>query len=202
MKNLIAILRGIKPEEARPVAEKLIEAGFVRMEVPLNSPRPFESVALMAEEFGAAAQTGAGTVLTENEVKQVADAGGRFVVSPNCDAAVISATKKSGMESVPGVFTAAECFAALAAGADALKLFPAAPAGAEYLRALKAVLPPEIPVLAVGGVGEKQFGEWLAAGAAGFGVGGELYRPGMSADEVFVRAKEIVSAYRTAKENM
>lgn len=199
MKNLIAILRGIAPEECLSAAESLIRAGFARMEIPLNSPRPLEGISMLAKEFGDDAEIGAGTVLSAQEAKQAADAGGRFIVSPNCNPDVIRAAKKAGMFSLPGVFTASECFSALAAGADALKLFPASQAGVGGLRALKTVLPKDAEVFAVGGVSEKQFGEWFAAGASGFGVGGELYRAGMSAAELSQNAKRIVSAYKSAK---
>ncbi len=198
-RKLIAILRGVRPAESLAVAEALINAGFSRVEVPLNSPeKPLASIALIAKEFGGVARIGAGTVLTPEEARQTADAGGVFVVSPNCDCAVIAEVKRLGMESVPGVFTASECFCALRAGADALKFFPAAQLGAGGLRALKAVLPPETDCYAVGGINENQFAEWLAAGADGFGLGSELYRPGMNAKETAARARTIVAAFDKA----
>ncbi len=198
MRNLIAILRGMRPEESLPIVETLINAGFLRIEVPLNSPSPLKSIALMTKEFGSVAEFGAGTVLSVEDVARVAEAGGSFVVSPNCNPTVIEAVKKAGLVSIPGVFTASECFAALAAGADALKLFPASQIGTAGLRALKAVLPPTLDVYAVGGIGEDKFAEWLAAGAAGFGLGSELYRAGMTVTEVAHRAQEITSAYKAA----
>lgn len=198
MRNLVAILRGIKPEEVLPVAEALIDAGFVRMEITLNSPQPLKSISLLAKEFGDTVEIGAGTVLSIEQVAKVANAGGRFIVSPNCNAAVIAATKKASMFSLPGVFTPSECFAALDAGADALKLFPAAQTGTAGLRALKEVLPAEVEVFAVGGVGAAQFSEWFAAGASGFGIATGLYRARMSAAEVSQNAKTIVSAYKAA----
>lgn len=195
---LIAILRGITPEAAPDVGAALVEAGITVIEVPLNSPRPLDSIAALAEALGERATVGAGTVLRPAEVDAVADAGGRIVVSPNCDAAVIARSKARGLQSWPGVFTPTEAFAALEAGADGLKLFPGAMAGPQGLAALRAVLPVGTRVYAVGGAGPENFADWIAASADGFGIGSALYRPGDGADAVAARARKIVAAYRKA----
>ncbi len=195
---LIAILRGVTPAEAPALAQTLITAGITTIEVPLNSPDPLDSIAAMARVAGDRATIGAGTVLTATQVDQVADAGGRIIVSPNANADVIAQTKARGLQSWPGIFTPTEAFAALDAGADGLKLFPGTMAGPSGLAALRAVLPPGTQVYAVGGAGADNFRDWIAASADGFGIGSALYKPGLSPTDVHARATKIVTAYKAA----
>lgn len=195
MREIIAILRGITPEEALDVTHALLDAGITKIEVPLNSPDPLDSIAAMVDAFGQSAQIGAGTVLEVDQVAQVAATGARLVVSPDTNPAVIAATVDAGLLSYPGIFTPTEAFAAIRTGATGLKLFPAFKMGLEGLKAMRAVLPAEMPVYAVGGVGPADFVEWRAAGAAGFGLGTAIYAPGMAASEVAARARDAVAAW-------
>jgi 2-dehydro-3-deoxyphosphogalactonate aldolase len=192
---IIAILRGITPPDALPICAALIKAGITKIEVPLNSPDAVTSIAAMVQAHRDEAQIGAGTVLTPTQVEQVADAGGTLIVSPNTDIAVIRATIARGLQSWPGALTPTECFAALAAGATGLKIFPSFLLGPKGLKALRAVLPSKTEVYAVGGVGPANFAEWRNAGASGFGIGTALYTPGMSAAEVKTRAAALVTAW-------
>lgn len=192
---LIAILRGITPNEVTPICKVLIDAGIDRIEVPLNSPNPLESIETLAKSLGDTALIGAGTVLTLGQVRSVHGVGGQMIVSPNADPDVIRTTKELGMQSYPGVLTPTECFSALAAGADGLKVFPAFKLGTDGLKAIRAVLPPETEVYGVGGVGPADFAEWVAAGASGFGLGSSLYKPGDDAATVRARAAQMVAAW-------
>ncbi len=195
---LVAILRGIAPGEAAAVFDVLVEAGITLIEVPLNSPEPYVSIETMAKRAEGRAKVGAGTVLKVEDVDAVKDSGGTLIVSPNANVAVIRRTKELRLESYPGVFTPTEAFAAIDAGADALKFFPAELIGTAGIRAMKAVLPKDLPVLAVGGANASNFGEYLKAGCSGFGIGSFLYKPGTSIADVAARAAELVAAFDAA----
>jgi 2-dehydro-3-deoxyphosphogalactonate aldolase len=191
---LIAILRGVKPDEVLAIGEALERQGIAIVEVPLNSPHPMESIRRLAREFGERLLIGAGTVMTAAQVAEIADTGGRLVVTPHADPAVTVAAKRHGLLAVPGFFTPAEAFGMLAAGADGLKLFPAEGASPAVLRALRAVLPSGTSVLAVGGIDASNISAWREAGAAGFGIGSAIYRPGDSPETVGAKAHALVAA--------
>ena len=192
---IIAILRGITPPEAIPTAQALIASGVTLIEVPLNSPEAMTSIAAMIAEFGDRARIGAGTVLRVTQVEQIAALGAKLIVSPNCNPDVIRATRKAGMDSFPGIMTPTEAFAAIDAGASGIKLFPGELVGPIGLKAMRAVLPPDLPCYAVGGVNAQTLPDWLAAGASGIGVGSGLYRPGDTAETVAAKAAELVALW-------
>ncbi len=191
---LIAILRGVRPDEVEAIGEALVDAGFTLIEVPLNSPDPLDSVARLARRFTDRAMIGAGTVLREADVTAVADAGGTMIISPNANPRIIAASVARGLISLPGIATPTEAFAALDAGATALKLFPAEGSSPGILKAMRAVLPATTRMLPVGGIAPDSMRPWRDAGAAGFGLGSALYKPGLTADEVHVRAVAFVDA--------
>ncbi|MDM0043916.1 2-dehydro-3-deoxy-6-phosphogalactonate aldolase [Variovorax dokdonensis] len=192
---LVAILRGLTPQEAAGIGDALVEAGFGLIEVPLNSPQPLESIALLRQRHPQAV-VGAGTVLNTRQVLEVAAAGGELVVSPDAKPAVIAASRQAGLISLPGVMTPTEAFAALDAGAHGLKIFPAEMASPAVVKALLAVLPAGTPILPVGGISPGNMAQWQIAGAAGFGIGSALYKPGKSATAVREDAHAFVAAYR------
>lgn len=194
-RNIIAILRGVQPFEVHAIAQTLIAHGINKIEVPLNSPDPFTSIETLVNAFKGQGTFGAGTVLTAGDVSRLADIGAQMIVSPNCNPEVIKATKAAGMLSFPGVMTPTECFAALDAGADALKFFPGELVGPVGLRAMRAVLPKNIDCFAVGGAKSENFGAWVEAGATGFGIGSALYRVGDTAADVAQKAADMVRAY-------
>lgn len=198
-REIIAILRGVKPNEAESIGEVLIECGISTIEVPLNSPDPFESISKLASRFGTVAQIGAGTVLDVDSVRRVANVGGQIIVSPNTSPDVIRSTKAANLASYPGVMTPTDCFTALRSGADGLKFFPAAVLGIHGFKALSAVLPNHVATYAVGGAGPENFKAWLSAGITRFGIGSALYQTGFSPSEVASRAKDIVAAYDIAR---
>ena len=190
---LVAILRGVKPDEAEAVGGAIIDAGMRIIEVPLNSPEPLASIERLAKRFGDAVLVGAGTVLDSSDVARVRDAGGRIIVSPDTNVEVIAATAAAGLVASPGYFTPSEGFAAIRAGATALKLFPAEAASPAVLKAQLAVLPKDVPILIVGGVKPDNMRPWVDAGAAGFGLGGGLYQPGQRAADTLAKAKAYVA---------
>jgi 2-dehydro-3-deoxyphosphogalactonate aldolase len=193
---LIAIVRGIAPDEAEAIGEAVQQAGIRIIEVPLNSPDPLNSIERLAKKFGDSLLVGAGTVLTVDQVRQVRDAGGRIVVSPDTNTDVIAATAEAGLVSSPGYFTPSEAFAAIRAGAHSLKLFPAEGASPALLKAHLAVIPRDIPILAVGGIAPDNMRPWLDAGAVGFGLGSGLYKPGQSAAETLEKARAYVAGLK------
>jgi len=191
---LVAILRGVQPQEVLAIATELIEAGFAIIEVPLNSPDPLASIAALARQYGQRVLIGAGTVMTPANVSAVAAAGGQLIVTPHASAPVTEAAKRLGLFAVPGFFTPAEAFAMLAAGADALKLFPAEGASPAMLKALRAVLPTGTAILPVGGIDAETMRPWLDAGAAGFGIGSSIYKPGDTPAMVAAKARRLQAA--------
>lgn len=194
-RHIIAILRGITPAETLGVCEALVAAGITMIEVPLNSPEALTSIAQASKALGGKAAIGAGTVLSTDDVNAVAKAGGTFIVSPDANEQVIEETVRLGLKSYPGVFTPTDAFRAVRAGATGLKFFPAEVLGPKGIKAMKAVLPPAMPVYAVGGANPDNFGEYFAAGCAGFGLGTYIYKPGMSVAQVAERAATAVAAY-------
>jgi 2-dehydro-3-deoxyphosphogalactonate aldolase len=195
---LIAILRGVRPEETEDIVEAVVESGIRIVEIPLNSPEPFASIEKAARKFSQQAMIGAGTVLTPDDVARAAEAGAEIVVSPNCDAAVVRKSKALNLASVPGVLTPSEAFAAVAEGADVLKFFPGELLGLPVLRAYAAVLPKHIPMLLVGGVTVESIKVFAKSPVGGFGIGSSLYKPGLSASQVGERSRNFVAAMRSA----
>jgi 2-dehydro-3-deoxyphosphogalactonate aldolase len=195
---LVAILRGIRPEETAGIVDVLAEAGFEAIEIPLNSPEPFRSIEIAAKRAPGSCLIGAGTVLTIAGVDKLAGAGGRLMVSPNVDAAVIRAASEKGMVTMPGVFTATEALLAASAGASALKFFPASVLGPSGINAIRAVLPKGLEVGAVGGVSERDFDAYAKAGLRIFGIGSSLYKPGATAAEIGAKARAVIAAYDAA----
>ena len=197
--GVVAIIRGVKPDEALAVGEALQSAGVRVIEVPLNSPQPYDSIGRLAKAFKGRMVVGGGTILTEAEADAVAAAGGRLMVAPNTNPQVIGRAAAMGMIPFPGFATATEAFAAIEAGARHLKLFPATTYGPGHLKALRAVLPKDVMIAPVGGVGPGDMAAWRQAGASLFGIGGELYKPGMAPEEIHRRAVELVQAEKASR---
>ena len=193
---LIAILRGIKPEEIDAVSDALVKAGLRIIEVPLNSPEPLRSIERLARRHGETVMVGAGTVMTPEDVIDVRDAGGELIVMPHMDTEIVDEAKAEGMVCVPGVATPTEAFQALTAGADALKLFPAEAISPAIVKAWRAVFPPDTIMIAVGGVSADNIARYAAVGTAGFGIGSSIYSPGKTADEVGASARQLLGAWK------
>lgn len=194
--RLVAILRGVTPDEVIAIGSAILDAGILTIEVPLNSPNPLTSIEKLATHVGKDALIGAGTVLTPQAVEEVVNVGGKLIVSPNTNTGVVQKSKELGAVSFPGFATATEAFAGIEAGADALKLFPAGAQGVATIKALKAVLPSDKPLFAVGGVNLDNIGDFIEAGADGFGLGSNLYKPGETAETVAKRAQQYVAALK------
>jgi 2-dehydro-3-deoxyphosphogalactonate aldolase len=196
---IIAILRGLTSTDAVAIGSALIDAGIRMIEVPLNSPDPLSSIARLHDRFGRNALIGAGTVLSAEAVDSVARAGGRLIVSPNVDAAVIARAVELGLEPLPGFLSATEAFCAIRAGASTLKLFPAGSVNRSHVKAIREILPGDAEIWAVGGTGAHDLAQWLDCGVRGIGVGGSLYKPGDSAEAVGQRARALIEAWHKAK---
>lgn len=196
---VVAIIRGVTPGEVVEIGDAILKAGIGVIEVPLNSPEPFESIKRLSDALGDQCITGCGTLLNKKDAQRVANAGGQIAVTPNTKPGVIKHCIKLGMTPMPGWATPSEAFSAYHAGARYLKLFPAATYGPGHISAVRAVLPPDVKILAVGGVGAKNAKQWLEAGIDGFGIGSEIYKAGRSADEVHQRSLDIVAAINSAR---
>ena len=196
---LVAILRGVRPDEVEPIGDALVAAGFTLIEVPMNSPDPLDSIGRLARRLEGQALVGAGTVLTPDQVRAVQQVGGRLIISPNSDLSVIAQSAQAGLVSMPGYFTPTEAFAAVQAGASALKLFPAEAAPPAVLKAQRAVLPKDLPILVVGGINPDNMAPWVAAGANGFGLGSALYKPGATAAQVSEAAQAFLNGWNATQ---
>ena len=196
---LVAILRGVRPDEVEPIGDALVAAGFTLIEVPMNSPDPLESIGRLARRLEGQALIGAGTVLTPDQVRAVQQVGGRLIISPNSNLSVIAQSAQAGLVSMPGYFTPTEAFAAVQAGASALKLFPAEAATPAVLKAQRAVLPKDLPILVVGGINPDNMAPWVAAGANGFGLGSALYTPGATAAQVSEAAQAFLNGWNATQ---